>query len=1060
MRRVVHHLLFGIACLALLTWLYFQSIRIDVDRHIRTVHHFEQLRERDASLNQYVLQARSGLLRNYDPLVSTQVDVQSILARLEQDQPVSFGPGSMPSQQAFSAYKLALQKKSELIESFKSHNAVLGNSARYFPLAAKVEYARQAGHRPGEVLVHELLEGVLLLDQYANNKIELQVKDTVNRIVNSPLGQSDPMRSLLQHVRIILEHKTEVDQLVRDITQAQTALMAERAFAHYSEDFTQRDKQAQRFKLAMALLAAFLIAYVGWLLTHLERARRTLVDSLRELEFQKSALDKHSIVSITDRAGKILYTNDKFSEVSLYSREELLGQDHRLLNSGHHPSSFFKEMWATIARGQVWQAEVRNRRKDGSYYWVDSTIAPFLDVDGKPLRYVSIRTDITARKAYEATMLEARNEAEAARQAAETANRIKSDFLANMSHEIRTPMNGIMGMTNLALLTELTAEQHEYLALIKSSADSLLQVINDILDFSKIESGKLNIERIEFSLEGLLRDTTKTLAIRAHEKNIELLLNVAPNVPDRLLGDPGRLRQVLINLLGNAVKFTQSGEVELAVQRVHVPDKTGCHLRFSVRDTGIGIAPEKFQTIFESFSQADTSTTRNFGGTGLGLTISAQIVQLMGGRIELTSTVGEGSTFFFTVELPSTSDFSLAHYLQTGSVAGLRILIVDDNETHRNLLGEMLSNWKMLPTAVASGKDALRELQQAFIQGTPFALTLLEVGLPDVDACDLARRIRTHGSYATTTIMMLTTQDLAGATTGCHDLSETTTVMKPVTQSELLDAVISALGVPKPSAPEVPVTQNKQQDKVPLRLLLAEDNKVNQLLAIRLLELAGHSVKLAKNGREALEQWRAAEFDAILMDVDMPEMNGYEATRQIRLEESTTGNHIPIIAMTAHAMKGSREECLSHGMDGYVSKPIDANILWSELAHLGRQPATTAEGRSPSSGDDLCTVDFVKARQTMDNDPLLFEEIVRQYLLDAPVVIANLQSALSTGRVLDIKKFAHTVQGMVAVFSSQRCIQLARDVEATADQEVCASYVASLARAMQDLDEALRNFRW
>ena len=635
-----------------------------------------------------------------------------------------------------------------------------------------------------------------------------------------------------------------------------------------------------------------------------------LRQSAKDMTNRQFALDQHAIVSMTDPAGNITYANDLFCQISGYSLDELLGENHRLIGSGEHPPAFFADLWQTISAGHVWHGEICNRNRSGALYWVSASIVPLQGEDGQLEQYIAIRTDISERKDAERAMLQAK-------EVAEQANRAKSDFLANMSHEIRTPMNGIIGMTELALDTELNAEQREYLDLVKVSANSLLHIINEILDFSKIEAGHLEIENIEFSLEKMLRDTMRSLAVRAHQKNLELLLHIDPDVPDRVIGDPGRLRHVLVNLVANAIKFTQTGEVEIAVTHLKATSPTQTALRFSVRDTGIGIAPEKLKAVFDSFTQADTSTTRQYGGTGLGLTISSQLVSLMGGTIGLDSELGQGSTFHFTLSLSTGTNGgneALARYHGSGHVNGLRVLIADDNATNRRLMLQMLSNWKMAPTAVASGAQALQELERAATCGEPYALAILDVQMPEMDGFELAEHIRQHPKYVSASVMMLTSEGQRGHASRCRELGVASYLMKPISQSELLDAIMTALGEPSQSSATLITRHSLRENRRKLNLLLAEDNAVNQALAVRLLQKLGHTVTVANNGAEALEHCQAGGFDAILMDVDMPVMNGYEATERIRALEQTssaaTPKHIPIVAMTAHAMRGAREICL------------------------------------------------------------------------------------------------------------------------------------------------------
>jgi two-component system sensor histidine kinase/response regulator len=804
-----------------------------------------------------------------------------------------------------------------------------------------------------------------------------------------------------------------------------------------------------------------------------EVAERTaaLQYSNAELERVKTRLELvlrasvRAAVMATGNDGRVTVFNTGAERLLGYSAEEIVGRQTPVIwhdadevaaraaaleRELGQPVSGFETFVIKAVESGYDEQEWTFIRKDGDRRLVLLNVTPQME-GSEIVGFLGVGIDITERKKQEQELLEATR-------AAQAANRAKSQFLANMSHEIRTPLNAVIGLTEVVLQSELNPQQRDQLQTVMASADSLLAVINDILDFSRIEAGRLELDAVPFSVHDTVGDTLKSLAIRADQKGLELVCCVDPEVPRHVIGDPGRLRQIITNLVGNAIKFTERGEVVVGVQ-VESTDRDAV-LSFFVRDTGIGVDSEHIERLFESFEQLDKSTTRVFGGTGLGLAISRQLVELMGGTISAVSTPGKGSTFHFTARFELPEGDESTGPMDDAPLTGRRVLIVDDNPTNREIL-ELVSQAKQMRPVLADSVEAgLQTLAAASDDGEPFDLLLSDIHMPQVDGFMFVERVRKDDRFAALPIILLTSAGEPGDRQRCRELAVSEWLTKPVKQSELYEAMLRALAgravnggchAEQAVSGTRTVVSSSPEDApevLPLRVLLVEDSLPNQKVALAILGGGGHAVTVAENGREALEYLASAEFDVVLMDVQMPEMDGFEATARIRASEAETGRHQPIIAMTAHALQGDREKCLAAGMDDYITKPVRRVELSQVLARVIqwaglRELAANGDsgGRddraddSPGSDRSTCGIDLAGPLRQMNGDRHLLQGIARSYVKESREMLARLPGLVEAGDWFEVRRAAHTVKAAMRMFGVTPAVELGQELENLAGTE-------------------------
>ncbi|MDD2898014.1 MAG: response regulator [Desulfuromonadaceae bacterium] len=736
-------------------------------------------------------------------------------------------------------------------------------------------------------------------------------------------------------------------------------------------------------------------------------------------------------VVLTDINGTIEYVNPHFTELTGYFAKEAVGQNPRILKSDQTPPEVYEKLWSAILSGKTWKGEFLNKGKDGTLFWEQATISPITDQYGNMTHFLAVKENITEKK-------ELLEQLTASKELAEAANTAKSQFLANMSHEIRTPMNGVIGMTSLLLDTELTSEQRECAEIIRKSGEILLHLINDILDFSKIEAHMLDLESINFDLRITLEDTVDILAIVAAEKSLELICMIDPAIPSQLKGDPGRLRQILTNLIGNAIKFTTVGEVVINA-KLESAGNGHFTIRFSVCDTGIGIPADRLDAIFTPFTQVDGSITRKFGGTGLGLSISKKLAEMMGGEVGIESVVGKGSTFWFTARFEQPIGYQPVSEPRA-ELTGAKILVVDDNNTNLMLMVSLLSGWGCRYETASDGVTATAIMRKALEQADPFQIALIDQQMPGMDGITLGRLIKSDKLLETAALVMVTSMGQRGDAVMLEQIGFAGYLNKPVRKSQLYDCLAIVLGRASIAAKKPEngiVTRHTVEESAArgIRILVAEDNIINQKVAQKMLNSLGYKVDVVANGLEAVKALELINYDLVLMDCQMPEMDGFTATSAIRGEQSKVTNHaIPIIAMTANAMIGDEEECLAAGMNDYIAKPVTkaklAEILPKWLDNSDTKLDKDAAISPPPKQRSPCPslFDEVELVERLE-DRAFVRVILEDSLQEIPELIEELRNLCTNDDCLVIRRQVHTLKGLAGNISAHFLQNCAMHVE-------------------------------
>ncbi len=1062
--------------LASIFWLGFLFVKsqgIDSLIHDNIQSELAVVTSKHAEIGREILSHRYQLSVNYDGISEKLNDFHRYYYQLKENLKVVGADKKPVIRDQLAAVDKYIESYNLVVEDFKSHNALLKNSLSYiFSKIAQINTNKDIDVRLFNTLnsIKTTILMVHLGRQTESYEAQLRnhLSDLEGLISTSSSNIRDVLSLLIKHVNLSIgiEHEM-VEWLSATLNEDKSIVDLPHVFNHWVLD---QVWYANVYRHLLFLSAISMFFVLGWIYIRLNNRSTELRTALKNLKLLKYALDQHAIVSIANVRGNISYVNDRFCEISGFKREELIGKNHRIVKSNEHSPRFYRNMWQTITRGDMWHGELKNAVKSGGHYWVYATIVPFLDDFGKPDQYISIRTDITSQKKMESDLSRQQHELMEAKLIAEEASNSKSMFLANMSHEIRTPMNAIIGMAHLALQTDLNKRQRDYVEKIHQAGNALIGIINDILDFSKIEAGKLSVEMTNFTLSDVLDNVSTVISPLAAKKNLEILLEVASRIPNTLIGDPLRLSQIIVNLASNAVKFTESGDIKINIIEEQREDRR-VKLRFMVKDQGIGMTQEEIERLFQAFSQADGSTTRRFGGTGLGLTISKQLVEMMDGEINVSSSPGEGSSFYFTAWFDVSPDAMEPSLLPT-AIEGLRILVAEGRESSRQALIMAISSLPVDVVTAVSKQELIEELKEADYQENPIDLVIVNHPLRGCGVEEVAKAIRLNsGGQVPCKILVTHHTDVANISVVDELDTIDRTIVKPINPSHLVNIIFSIFDKTHEVKDRQSDTDHKRLSG--MRVLVAEDNLVNQQIAQEVLQIQGAVVTIANNGLEAinlLEDQGLSAFDVVLMDLEMPEMNGHEATKKLRSEERFKA--LPIVAMTAHASIEEQEICKNEGMDAHLAKPVEPEKLYKLLQTWYKSsmkefaiPTSEPQTKKPETVyiPDIAQLDIEQGLSIVGNDRSFYLKLLNTFSTSQADTIDRLSKALNKNDLQEVAQVAHALKGVSANIGAKEISKMAAILEDGAEGEVIQESMAevldsltiNLNHLLDDLKESL-----